>query len=120
MITLEEAIRRQKELEKFAANEYFTFNIEKRKQDSVEHKQVAEWLEELKANKDTSVSVYEQGYMRGYANGYAKAIDEFVKLANECSGYTSDCIEHNLSLTVYTIHQIAEQMKGGAECLKTQ
>ena len=42
----------------------------------------------------------------------AKAIDEFVNLINECSGYTPNCIEHDLSLTVYTIHQIAEQMKG--------
>ena len=43
-----------------------------------------------------------------------KAIDEFVNLVNECSGYTPNCIEHDLSLTVYTIHQIAEQLKGGA------
>lgn len=42
----------------------------------------------------------------------AEAIDEFVNLINECSGYTPNCIEHDLSLTVYTIHQIAEQMKG--------
>lgn len=43
-----------------------------------------------------------------------KAIDEFVNLVNECSGYTPNCIEHDLSLTVYTIHQIADQLKGGA------
>ena len=41
----------------------------------------------------------------------AKVIDEFVNLVNECSGYTPNCIEHDLSLTVYTIHQIAEQLK---------
>ena len=40
-----------------------------------------------------------------------KVIDEFVKLADECSGYTANCIEHDLALTIYTIHQIAEQMK---------
>ena len=49
-----------------------------------------------------------------YAQGYAKGIDDFVNLANECSGYTPNCIEHDLSLTVYTIHQIAEKLKGGA------
>lgn len=43
-----------------------------------------------------------------------KAIDEFVNLVNQCSGYTPNCIEHDLSLTVYTIHQIADQLKGGA------
>ena len=42
-----------------------------------------------------------------------KTIDEFVNLVNECSGYTPNCIEHDLSLTVYTIHQIAKQLKGG-------
>ena len=45
-----------------------------------------------------------------------KAIDEFVNLVNQCSGYTKNCIEHDLSLTVYTIHQIAESMKGEKEC----
>ena len=45
----------------------------------------------------------------------AKAIDEFVKLADECSGYTANCIEHDLALTIYTIHQIAEQLKAGVE-----
>lgn len=44
-----------------------------------------------------------------------KAIDEFVNLVNECSGYTPNCIEHDLSLTVYTIHEIAEQLKGGVK-----
>ena len=44
-----------------------------------------------------------------------KVIDEFVNLINECSGYTPNCIEHDLSLTVYTIHQIAEQLKKEGE-----
>lgn len=46
-----------------------------------------------------------------YEQGYNKAIDDFVKLANEVSGWTPNCIEHNLSLTVFTLHQIAEQLK---------
>ena len=55
-------------------------------------------------------------YEKGYKDGYEKAIDEFVNLVNQCSGYTENCIEHDLSLTIYTIHQIAEEMRG-AECV---
>ncbi len=55
-------------------------------------------------------------YEKGHSDGYIDAINEFVNLANQCSGYTENCIEHDLSLTIYTIHQIAEEMKkGGAE-----
>lgn len=43
---------------------------------------------------------------------YNKAIGDFVKLINEISGWTPNCIEHNLSLTVFTLHQIAEELKG--------
>lgn len=43
-----------------------------------------------------------------------KAIDDFVKYIDECSGWTQNCIEHDISLTVYTLHQIAEQLKAGA------
>ena len=46
---------------------------------------------------------------------YNKAIDDFVKLINECSGWTPNCIElpHDICLTVYTLHQIAEKLKAG-------
>ena len=46
-----------------------------------------------------------------YEQGYNKAIDDFVKLTNEVSGWTPNCIENNLSLTVFTLHQIAEELK---------
>lgn len=46
-----------------------------------------------------------------YKIGYFKAIDDFVKLTNEISGWTPNCREHYLSLTVFTIHQIAEELK---------
>lgn len=41
---------------------------------------------------------------------YNKAIGDFVKLINEISGWTPNCIEHDLSLTVFTLHQIAEEL----------
>lgn len=54
-------------------------------------------------------------YDKGFANGYNKAIDYFVKYIDECSGWTPNCIENDISLTVYTLHQIAEQLKAGGE-----
>lgn len=50
-----------------------------------------------------------------YEQGYNKAIDDFVKLTNEVSGWTPNCTEHDLSLTVFTLHQIAEELKSKTE-----
>lgn len=44
-------------------------------------------------------------------DGYEHAIDDFVKYIDECSGWTPNCIEHDISLTVYTLHQIADELK---------
>ena len=79
--------------------------------------QIAKWLEELKTLKENSVSkeafenMKSKAHNHGYRQGYAKAIDDFVKCIDECSGWTQNCIEHNIGLTVYTLHQIAEQLK---------
>ena len=76
--------------------------------------------EELKSLKDENAYIHSELQAIGATADMfekeirAKAIDEFVNLVNECSGYTPNCIEHDLSLTVYTIHQIADQLKGGA------
>ena len=44
---------------------------------------------------------------------YNKAIDDFVKNIKECSGWTPNCIEswHDVCLTIYTLYQIAEELK---------
>lgn len=39
-----------------------------------------------------------------------KAINDFMKMINEVSGWTPNCIEPDLSLTVFTLHQIAEEL----------
>ena len=44
-------------------------------------------------------------------DGYNQAIDDFVKYIDECSGLTPNCIEHDISLTVYTLRQIADELK---------
>ena len=83
-----------------------------------EHEQLAEWLEELKELREIKEE-YQKGMDNSYATFmYNKAIDDFVKNIKECSGWTPNCIEswHDVCLTIYTLHQIAEELKkDGAE-----
>ena len=102
-MTIDEAIHKHKKLKIFAEG-----TNDKRAKE--EHEQHAEWLEELKKYKEKP-----EGWMWDEAEmkGYNKAIDDFVKYIDDCSGWTQNCIEHDISLTVYTLHQIAEQLKAG-------
>ena len=75
------------------------------------YRQIAEWLEELKELREFK-AIYQKEMDYSYATFmYNKAIDDFVKNINECSGCTPKCIEHDISLTVYTLHQIANELK---------
>ena len=71
MLTIDEAIAREKQLAEVW---------------SEEHKQIAKWLEELKELKDNSVSkeafekMKSKSYQYGYRQGYDKAIDDALKL----------------------------------------
>ena len=71
MLTIDEAIAREKQLAEVW---------------SEEHEQIANWLEELKALKDNSISkeafekMKSKSYQYGYRQGYAKAIDDVLKL----------------------------------------
>ena len=71
-----------------------------------EHEQLAEWLEELKANKVTSAEVYEQGYNRGYS----KAIDDLLGGMNQITYNCQDADE-----LFEKICDLAEQLKEGGE-----
>ena len=68
-------------------------------------------IEEFKALKENQFFNFDSPVARVDKKSYDKAIDDFVKLTNEVSGWTPNCIENNLSLTVFTIHQIAEQLQ---------
>lgn len=83
---------------------------------SKEYEQLAKWLEELKDRRETDLNYVKFMDCR-YRDGYGKAIDDFVKNINECSGWTPNCIEssHNICLTIYTLNQIAEHLK---ECIE--
>ena len=77
-----------------------------------EHEQLAEWLEELKANKVTSTEVYEQGYSRGYN----KAIDDFI---HECDIHCGYYKGENKNLTREDILKIERQLKEGVKNVNT-
>lgn len=61
-----------------------------------EHEQLAEWLEELKALKDNSISretferMKSKSYKKGYRQGYNKAIDDFAEKAIQIVYYSDD------------------------------
>ena len=74
MLTIDEAIAREKQLAEVW---------------SEEHEQIAKWLEELKelkAYKENSISkeafekMKSRSYQYGYRQGYSKAIDDVLKL----------------------------------------
>ena len=71
MLTIDEAIAREKQLAEIW---------------SEEHEQIAKWLEELKELKDNSISkeafekMKSKSYQYGYRQGYANAIDDVLKL----------------------------------------
>ena len=76
MLTIDEAIEREREIAKDQIDRICTF----------EHEQIAKWLEELKALKENSISkeafekMKSKSYQYGYRQGYSKAIDDVLKL----------------------------------------
>ena len=66
--------------------------------------QIAEWLEELKANRIALEKA--NGYLEAnYRLGYSKGIDDFVKMAHE------DILCQTFGLHQKNIERIAEQLK---------
>ena len=69
--------------------------------------QLAEWLEELKANRIALEKA--NGYLEANCRlGYSKGIDDFVKMAY-------DELLYNEHLTEIDINYIAEKLKGGGK-----
>ena len=70
--------------------------------------QIAEWLEELKANRIALEKA--NGYLKAnYRLGYNKAIDDFVNACKE------DILCQTFGLHINGIERIAEQLKVGGE-----
>lgn len=124
MLSIDEAIARERQLAKEQRSHIGTWNDEYSKKCELyaeEHEQLAEWLEELKDYRDKNkmvvrVDVENMDSIKNkidelskYAEiQYDKAIDDFVKMAYEELLYS----EH---LTEIDIDYIAEQLKEGGK-----
>ena len=112
-MTIDEAIAHERELEKSYMDMAKRCLLDNRfqKQDecvmfSEEHKQLAEWLEELKVYRDN-----ERIYDRQYDIEYDKAIDDFISKAFEMIKAEQDTRYGYLD--GMDIREIAEQLKAG-------
>lgn len=118
-MTIDEAIARAREVEKYAPKEMCKC--------AEEHEQLAEWLEELKAYKETKCnkSVYLanksidmiDAFNKGYADGYNKAIYDFKKILTieKIKEYAESDGFINLNNCSLMIFDIAEQLKVGGK-----
>lgn len=88
-----------------------------------EHKQIAEWLEELKEARKGFEENRKAGYSHGYADGYAKAISNFYDEVLNFEDYiepkgTSEfgtVLLYSGKDITNMIVKIAEQLKGVQE-----
>ena len=81
------------------------------------HEQLAEWLEELKAIKENSISkeafekMKSRAYKKGHRQGYNKALYDFVRFANTMPTVESE----DGTIRPMWLEEIAEQLKVGGE-----
>ena len=129
MLSIDEAIAREKELAEIYRNDivpkedyhnvpWIDMENQLNMRRAKEHEQLAEWLEELKAyrEKKCNKSVYLasksvdkiDAVNKGYIDGYNKAIDDFV---HECDKYCGFYSGKNKSITREDILKIAKQLK---------
>lgn len=110
MITIDEAIANEKEMS-VPCSTPCTDNCnctECRKS----HEQLAEWLEELKANR-IALAKASKALDENARLGYNKAIDDLLKNANEMS-VEVDMVTYSMkSIGIGLLEQIAEQLKAG-------
>ena len=82
-----------------------------------EHEQLANWLEELKALKENSISkeAFEKmksiAYKKGHRQGYNKALDDFVKFANTMPTVETEGGE----IRPMWLEEMAEKLKAGEQ-----
>lgn len=73
------------------------------------HKQIAQWLEELKAYRENSNGYNKEDIELNRNAMYNKALDDFVNACKE------DILCHTFGLNTNRIERIAEQLKAGGE-----
>ena len=77
-----------------------------------EHKQLAEWLEELKEARKGFEENRKAGYSHGYADGYAKAVDEFLEEMEKWNSQIKFMRNESAFFTIDNVREVAEQLKG--------
>ena len=121
-----DAIARERQQAKEQRSHIGTWDDEYSKKCEVyaeEHEQLAEWLEELKALKENSISkeafekMKSRAYEKGHRQGYNKAIDDF---AEHIRTYYALKQEMGYVATTYKdlinyIFELAEQLKAGVK-----
>ena len=119
-MTIDEAIAKYKEITNTDANcpAHCNISCDKCVQES---KQLAEWLEELKAYRENSNGYNKEDIELNRNAMYNKAIDDFAeKLKSECREHYIDCDPYFGGITdsiLYEddIEEIAEQLKAGEQ-----
>ena len=112
-MTIDEVMAREREMERHyqrvldglrITNQLTVNYLEVEKQ---QHKQLAEWLEELKMLRELKNEHKKIGNIEGFNQGYNKAIDDFTKAIKEkwsCCGYVEELKETEFD-------SLAEQLK---------
>ena len=126
MLSIDEAIARERQLAKEQRSHVDTWDDEYSKKCKVyaeEHEQIAEWLEELKSSRQELNELRKYSYVQGLSDGYINAIDDFAEKMNaKCDGIIKDKWNSNVAPISWTeayadfkddIDEIAEQLKAG-------
>ena len=120
MLSTDEAIARERQQAKEQRSHIGTWDEEYSKRCKVyagEHEQLAEWLEELKAIKENSISkeafekMKSRAYKKGHRQGYNKALYDFVRFANTMPTVETEDGE----IRPMWLEEMAEKLKAGGE-----
>ena len=116
MLSIDEAIAKYKEITNTDANcpAHCNISCDKCVQES---RQLVEWLEELKAIKENSISkeafekMKSRAYKKGHRQGYNKALYDFVRFANTMPTVETEDGE----IRPMWLEEMAEKLKAGGE-----
>lgn len=118
-MTIDETIAEEKELYEIMKDRYEKLNVKNCKDRAEEHKQMIEWLEELKTIRQWKADVMESfckydvnSFEELISNARAKTIDEFAERLHNLCGFEIDYIQYPYLLDESRIDEIAKQMKG--------
>ena len=125
-MTIDEAIKHERELSDCCKKMFDDMNEADKisntllKNEIEEHEQLAKWLEELKAYRESgtvegyksAIECYTEEYIRRKSNEqYNKAIDDFVKFANTMPTVETEDGE----IRPMWLEEMAEQLKAGVK-----